>query len=334
MLAELLYIFLFLLSAVVLAWAGVLAVNALLRISKFLKWKKFIVGSLIMGLLSSMPELFVGINAGFTSKPELSFGNVVGSNIILFTLILGIAVLVGGTIRLKSKAIQRSLMFAGFYALLPLLLLVDGEFSRGDGIILIIALAFYLKDLFTHQRRFSKVLLKKEELKPGREVEKKLEKKVESKNYKRFFSDIGLFLLGFLLLIFSAQGIVFSAGRLALFLNLPLVFVGAMAVALGTSLPELSFGLRSVALKQKQMLLGTVFGSIAMNSSLVLGLTCLISPFKVYYPALYINGFIFTGFAVLLFLIFFRTGDRLTKKEAGLLLFVYLLFFLFQVLLK
>ena len=320
------YILIFIVSSLALAKAGLLSVNGLLAISKFLKWKKFIVGSLIMGLLSSMPELFVGLSAAFSGKPTLSFGNVLGANIILFTLIAGTAVLFGGTIELKSKTIQRSLIFSGFYALMPLLLLVDGQFSRGDGIILIIALGFYLRELFFHQKKFSKVLIKKNL--------KEVESKNGEKDYQLFFKDLARFMAGFLLLIASAQGIVFSAGRLALALDLPLVFVGAIAVALGTSLPELSFGLRSIAMKQKQMLLGVIFGSVAINSSLILGLVCLISPFRVYNMGLYINGFVFTCLAVLFFLIFFKTGDKLTKKEAKFLLFLYILFFVIQVLIK
>ena len=320
------YILIFIASALALAKAGVLAVDSLLLVAKFLRWKKFVVGSLVMGLLSSMPELFVGLSAAFTGKPELSFGTVVGSNIVLFTLIAGVAVLFGGTIKLKSKTIQRSLIFSGFYALLPLLLLVDGQFSRGDGILLIIALGFYLRELFFHQKKFSKVLVKEDLKGVGR--------RKGEKDYRLFFKNLSKFLLGFSFLILSAQGMVFSAGRLALSFDLSLVFIGAIAVALGTSLPELSFGLRSIIMKQKEMFLGTIFGSVALNSSLILGLTCLIAPFRVYNIGLYINGFIFTGLAVLFFLIFFKTGDRLTKKEAKFLLFIYVLFFIIQILIK
>jgi len=316
------YILLFIASGFVLAKAGVLAVDSLLLVGKFLRWKKFVVGSLIMGLLSSMPELFVGISSAINGKPALAFGTIVGSNIVLLTLIAPVAILFGGTIKLKSKTIQRSLIFSGFYALLPLLLLVDGQFSRGDGILLIIALGFYLRELLSHQKKFSQVLVK-------RELQGK-----KQKDYKLFFRNFIKFLIGLSLLILSAQGIVFSAGRLALSLDLPLVFIGAIAVALGTSLPELSFGLRSIIMKQKQMFLGTIFGSVALNSSLILGLTCLISPFKIYNIGLYINGFIFTGLAVLFFLIFFKTGDKLTKKEAKFLLFIYILFFIIQILIK
>jgi cation:H+ antiporter len=294
-----------------------------MRIADFLNWKKFIVASLVMGFVSSMPEFFVGISASLSGKPGLSFGNVIGSNVFLLTLVIGVAVLLGGKIKLKGKMIQRSLLFAGLYALLPLLLMIDGEASRGDGAILIVALVFYVRELVSAQRRFRKTFLGDQE-----------EPEETAKQLKSFFKDLGIFLLGFGFMVLGAQAIVFSASRLALQFNLPLVLIGALGVALGTSLPELSFGIRSVIMKQKEMVLGNVFGSIAINSALVLGITCLIRPFRIYNSSLYVGAFIFTGIVVLTFLIFSKTGDEITKREARFLLFLYFLFFVIQLWLK
>jgi len=318
-----LYILFFIVACLVLAKSGTWAVKSLMRIADFLNWKKFIVASLIMGFVSSMPEFFVGVTASLSGKSELSFGNVIGSNIFLLTLVIGVAVLLGGKIKLKGKTVQRSLLFAGLYALLPLLLMIDGEASRVDGLILIIALVFYVRELISAQRRFSKTFLGDKE-----------ETKETVREFKSFLKDSGIFLLTFGLMILSAQAIVFSATRLALQFNLSLVLIGALGVALGTSLPELSFGIRSVIMKQKEMVLGSVFGSIVVNSALVLGITCLIRPFKIYNSSLYISAFIFTGAIVLAFLIFSKTGDEVTKKEAKILLFFYVLFFIIQLWLK
>ena len=324
MLAEL-YVLFFIVACLVLAKAGTWSVSSLMRVADFLNWKKFIVASLVMGFVSSMPEFFVGVTSSLSGKPELSFGNVIGSNIFLLTLVIGIAVLLGGNIKLKGKMVQSSLLFAGLYALLPLLLMLDGEASRGDGVILIIALVFYIRELTSSQRRFRKIFLS-----DGEEEEPKK----ALKQFKSFFKDLGIFLLSLGLLVASAEVIVFSASRLALQFNLPLVLIGTLGVALGTSLPELSFGIRSVLMKQKEMVLGNVFGSIAINSALVLGITCLIRPFRIYDSSLYVGAFIFTGIVVLMFLIFSKTGDKISKREGKFLLFLYFLFFVIQLLLK
>jgi len=318
-----LHILFFIIACLILAKAGSWTVRSLMRIADFLNWKKFVVASLLVGLVSSMPEFFVGITAALSGKSELSFGNVLGSNIVLMTLIIGIVVLLGGKIKLKGKIIQQSLLFAGLYALLPLLLIMDGEASRIDGVILIVALIFYFRELILSQRRFKKIFLDKNE-----------ESEVTIKNFKLFSKDLIIFLLSFALIILSAQAIVFFGTRLAQQFNLSLVLIGVLIVALGTSLPELTFGIRSVIMKEKEMVLGNIFGSIIINSALVLGITCLISPFRVYNNSLYFITLIFTGIVVLAFLIFFKTGDEITKKEAKILLFFYVLFFIIQLLLK
>lgn len=318
-----LYILFFIVACLVLAKAGSLTVYSLMRIADFLNWKKFIVASLFMGFVSSMPEFFVGMTAAFSGRPELSFGNVIGGNILLLTLVVGVVVLLGGKIKFKGKTMKRSLLFALLYILLPLILIMDGEASRGDGVILIIALIFYVRELISSQRKFKKTFLGEGE-KPGEEI----------RQFKPFFKDLGIFLFGFGLMILGAGVIVFSANRLAHQLNLPLVLIGALGIALGTSLPELTFGIRSVILKQKEMVLGNIFGSIVISSTLVLGIVCLVSPFRIHDVSLYVSAFIFAGIIVLVFLLFSKTGDEITKIEAKTLMFLYVLFFIVQLWLR
>jgi len=308
-----LYLLLFIISCLALAKSGTMVVRSLINIAQYLNWRKFIVASLMMGFVSSTPELFVGITAAINGKSQLSFGNIIGSNILLLTLVIGISVLWGGKILLKGRFLEKSYLYMGFYALLPLILMIDGAINRIDGIILIISLVFYLKQLKDIQGRYKKELGKEEE-------------------EHRFFKDLGLFLLAMVIMIASSQGIVFSAGRLALQLNLSLTLIGLLVVAIGTSLPEITFGLRSAMMNQKEMLLGNIFGSIVVNSALVLGITALISPFKIFNSSLYITALISTIIVVILFTIFSKTHEAVTRKEAKILIGVYILYFLIQLL--
>jgi len=314
------YILLFIAAGGVLAKAGAWAVHSLLEIARFLRWKKFIVATILMGFLSSLPEFFVGVTSAVARKSELSFGNIIGANIILLTLVIGIAVLIGGKMKIKDRALQKSMMFAALYALLPLLLVIDGEVSRGDGIILVLAMVFYLRELFVRKKQVEEKFLSKEQM--------------ADEGFKAFFKNLVIFLLGLILLIVCAELMVFSAGRLALAFNVPLVLIGILGVALGTSLPEVSFGVRSALMREKELVLGNVFGSVIINSTLVLGIVALISPFRIYDLPLFIDGFIATGFVVLIFLIFARTKHEISKKEAKFLLFLYALFFIVQFFLK
>ena len=224
-------------------------------------------------------------------------------------------------LRFEGKVLQRSSIYAGIIALLPLLLILDGKVSRIDGVILILAFIFYFHRLLSQEERFTKILsnvFNRGKVGP-----------------KLFLKDLGLFLGGVCLLLLSAEGIVFSASHFATTLNLPLVIIGIFLVALGTTLPEMSFGMRSIIMGHKEMILGDVMGSVVVNSTLVLGLVALICPFAIPNFSPYFIGIIFTAAAVLFFLIFTRTADQIiTKKEAIFLLGIYITFVICELLLK
>ena len=97
------YIAIFLLSCVVLVWAGGKTVIALSRIARILRWKEFTVASLLMAIGSSLPEFFVGIISALNKKPQLSFGNVLGSNIVALTLVIFTATLFLRTIKINKE---------------------------------------------------------------------------------------------------------------------------------------------------------------------------------------------------------------------------------------
>jgi cation:H+ antiporter len=315
-----LYILFFIIAAIFLAYTGTWTIGSLLKIAKFLKWKKFIVATVLMGFLSSMPEFFVAITSASTKKSELSFGNIIGANIILLTLVIGVGVLIAGNIKIKDKALHRSMLFASLYALLPLLLVIDGEVSRWDGVILITAMIFYIRELSARQKEVGEKYLSN-----GQDLDEE---------FKIFLKNLVIFLSGIALMIISAELMVFSAGRLALALNIPLVLIGALGVALGTTLPEVTLGIRSALMREKELVLGNVFGSVIINSTFILGTAALISPFRIYDLPLFVDGFVFTGFVVFIFLIFAKTKGEISKAEGRFLLFLYGLFIIIQLFLK
>ncbi len=313
-------ILIFVISCLILIRSGTWVVKALTRIAQFLGWKEFIVASVLMAFATSLPEIFIGITSALHGRPQLAFGNVIGSNIILLTLVVGIGAVLAGGMKLEGKVLQRSSLYAAAIAVLPLLLILDGKVSRIDGIILILALVFYFHRLLAREERFTRVF---------------------SNNFKRewthfrlFLKDLGVFGGGVLLLLLSAEGIVFSSLNLAAEFNLPLVMIGLFLVALGTSIPEISFGIRSVIMGHKEMIIGDAIGSIVVNSALALGLVALISPFEIPNFSPYLVGFAFTVIAALFFVIFVRTGQKITKKEALFLLEIYILFILVEILTK
>ncbi len=89
-----LYILILIGSCLVLIRSSTWVVRSLTRIAKTLKWSEFLVSFCLMAFATSLPELFVGLSAAFHKIPQLSFGNIIGANILNLTLGIAVAVLV------------------------------------------------------------------------------------------------------------------------------------------------------------------------------------------------------------------------------------------------
>jgi len=314
----------FIISLLVLVKSGGIIVKHLVRISRFLKWSEFIVSFLIMAVVTSLPELFVGITSAIHKRPELSFGNVIGSNIINLTLIVAVPVLIVGVLTLKSKMAQRTGVYTAIIAVLPILFIVDGTLSRIDGVMLLVCLVLYFNWIIRKKEQFKKSFNNIEIKEPG-DV---------PIGVKTFFKDIILFLVGVGFLLLAGEGIVYSAVSISSSLNVPLVIISIILVALGTNLPELVFSIKAVKLKHKDMVLGNLMGSVIINSTLVLGLTVLIHPLQIVNYSPYIAGIVFTLITILFFVLFVKTHEQINRKEGLFLLSIYFLFVITQFIIK
>ncbi len=314
------YILIFILSCFVLVRAGAWIVRSLTRIAQFLGWREFVVASILMAFTTSLPEIFIGLTSALHQTPELSVGNIIGSNIIILTLVVGIAAIVANGLKLEGKILQRSAIYAAFIAFLPLILIIDGGLSRFDGLVLLFGLLFYFYRLFSQEERFTKKFSN--------------HFKRDWVSFKGFIKDLSIFLIAVVVLLLSAEGVVYSATELANQFDLPLIILGIFLVAFGTSIPEIVFGVRSIIMGHNEMIVGDALGSIVVNSSLALGLVALISPFELSVPSVYLAGVVFTVIAVFSFLVFSRTGQEIDKKEALFLIEIYVLFVLVEILMN
>ncbi len=307
-------IFIFLISGFVLLRAGTRAVKSLSRIAHVLGLSEFTVAFVLMAIAASLPELFVALTSAFQNKVELAFGNIIGANVIDLTLALALPILASGAIITKKKSFQKNAFLTAAIALLPVILLLDGALTRVDGLILLLSSSLFLSNLLKQKQQPSKAF---------EGVFNKIKNPFAIEGFVReFFS----FLLAVALLLLASEGIVWSAGNLARESRLPLLFIGAILVALGTTLPELIFGLKASKSKHSQMTVGTLMGAVVVHSSLILGLMFLIRPLVITNPKPYISGIIFSVVVPILFFIFVKTDKNISKKEAFILLIVYLLF--------
>lgn len=319
-----LYIFVFILCCGLLFWAGRWLIKALAEMARFLKWREFVVVFFAMAFVGAVPNFLIGISSAIHGIPQLSFGDVVGGNVVDLTIAVALAAFIAKGLPAKSKTVQTTSVFTIIIALMPLVLLLDGGLTKGDGILLILAFLLYVYWLFSKKERFTKIYGAPPSLKEVKQV-------ALIKRFKKFIKDLGRVILGIGIMLLAAEGVVRTASFLAQGLNIPLVLVGILIVGLGNALPETCFGIASAQKGRTWMILGDLMGSVIASSTLVLGTVAIINPIEIGGVLPYFIARISLVISALLFLIFIRTDQKITPKESKILLGLYFLFVIFEI---
>jgi cation:H+ antiporter len=309
-------IFLFLFSFLILFFSSSFLVESLKNISRFLKWKEFVVSFFTIAIATTIPNFVIDIISALNKVSNLAFGDVIGTNICDLTLIIGLSAIISKAgLSVHSRTVQGSAIFTILVAILPILLILDGNLNKIDGILLLCAFFIYLSWLFQKKERFEKVYDKGE----------------ESQNPKTFLKNLLYFIFSAISLYFAGQQIVRSAIFFSNYFNLDLSIIGILIVGLGNALPELTFTLQAARKSQDWFIVGDVMGSVILTATLVLGIVVLISPVENLNLSPFFVGRIFLLISALLFLIFIKTGRKITPKEGYLLILIYFLFLLFEI---
>ncbi|RDY60895.1 calcium/sodium antiporter [Flagellimonas nanhaiensis] len=296
------------LGLVLLIAGGNWLLKAAVTLSLRLSIPKIVIGMTVVSFATSAPELIVSIKAALDGFPDLSLGNVVGSNIANLGLVLGITVLLGNINVRKSfyttdwpVMMVASLLFCGF-------IYFDGVLQRYEGIIMVVFLFIFLVYLL----RFQKTAV----------VDEMPEDDVILPHYKTALylgiGGVGLW-GGSELLIDGAVGMASAFG-------VSDRVIGITVVSVGTSIPELAASIIAVLKKEKAISLGNLIGSNIFNLLAVLGITSVITPIRVMDQGLLSNDiFWMLGISFLILpLVFFPRGLRLGWRDGIILLLFYI----------
>jgi cation:H+ antiporter len=314
-------------SFVALNWASNLSLNNALKVSKITRLGKTAVGFSLIAFSTSLPELTVAIIAVLSGGASLSVGNVLGSNIVNITVVVGLAAIIlylrrrrytlvnngysnSGIIPSFAKEELSNVHFGLFISsIIPLALIYLVQATWAIGLILIFIFIAYMYQL-------SKVRIPEEN---GVTFE-------EKSKLKRF---ILLTLVGAIGVVISAEFLVNSAVAIAGSVGIPQTIIGATIVAFGTSLPELTMDLKAFLRGHSALAFGDIIGSSFVNITLILGLT-LFLPALVGRPVImdmsvYQNLVIFSIITNMFFWYFLSSG-KIGHREGAIFLFIYGLF--------
>lgn len=316
----------------VLVKSADVVVNSVLKFSKIFKVNIFSISAVLLALTTSFPELTVGITSSFSGVPNLALGNLIGANIAVLTLVIGIAGVVGGSLHFKHiKALSEEVSAAFLAGVLPFFLIIDHNLSRFDGAILIIVYLAYVTGFV------DRVLLRltNKEVTGHHSKRHVLNSFLAGVVHKGSIQkEIIKFVSAAIFLIISAKFLVQFAVDFAEGIGVPLFLVGLLVLSVGTSLPELAVAYRSIKRDEDNSLVGVALGSMAVNTLLILGMVSFISPITISARREYILSVIALAVALFLFWFFSRTKKRLDRRESAVLLLVYVVFVVFEILLS
>lgn len=268
---------------------------------------KRVVGVVMLGFGTSLPELVTSVQAAMAGAPDIAVGNVVGSNIANLLLIAGVAAALTGAATARMLWLRDGgvmLLTTGAFAWF----LYNDSLSRDIGLVLLAALVVYL------------ILA----LIEGRAAEQQLEDEVGEAAPKRVsLGGAALrFAIGVALTVLGARFLVEGAVDLAVTLGASQALIGVTIVAIGTSLPELAASIAAAARGHTEMAIGNVFGSNIFNVCAIVGATLLVAPLPAPEAIVRFDLWVMLG-ATIVVLLFARTWSRLSRGEGLLLLLGY-----------
>lgn len=275
------------------------------RISRALGLSPILVGALLVGFGTSLPEMVVSGLAAAQGDPDFAVANVVGSNVANLALVLGVAATIR-PITANRGLIRKEGTLVLVVTVLYVALHINGDVQRWEGVVLLLVLVLALALLI----RWSE---------SGR-----LDDEDDLERYVTMRRELVLGVIAMVLTVVAATVLVEGADRLAFELDIQSAFIAATLVAVGTSLPELATAVAAVRRHEADLVLGNVLGSNLFNALAVGGIAGIIGP-----------GTIASGFGVLLLVLLgvtivtgllVATGGRLSRGEGIALLGVFVLF--------
>lgn len=298
----------------VLIWSADRFVDGAAAIARSYGMPSLLIGMLIVGFGTSMPEMVVSAISSYQGSPGIALGNAYGSNIFNIAVILGLTALVI-PVTLNSKVLQKELPLLCGITFLASFQLLDGELSREDAFLLFVVFLF----LATWSVREG---LRGKGDTYGEEIEKELVEHSLSRKQALIHLSSGL-----LFLVLSSRALVWGGVEIATALGVSDLIIGLTIVAAGTSLPELASSLAAARKKESDIVIGNIIGSNFFNTLVVVGISGLIHPMTVT-PEFYMRDItVMIFFTVSMFFLGYSTRGQkriINRLEGGLLVLAYL----------
>ena len=243
---------------------GDLFVASSVRIAEFIKVPRIVIGTTLVSLATTSPELVVSIMAGARGESGLAVGNAVGSCMCNMCLVLGVMAVIR-SIGVRPIELKIPLIAMFFFAGLLVVLSWDLQLPRATGVILVLMGIIYFIFDFVHHKRSSRP----QDIAEARSIE--AEATAGNAWLESRQGTAAVFILGAVMVTIGSRFLVDSASSLAAAMGVPSIIIGLTVVAVGTSLPELVTAVSSARQNVSDLAVGNILGANVANLTLIVG---------------------------------------------------------------
>jgi len=310
---------------VLLVVGGEFLVRGSVQIAERLGVSPLLIGLILVGFGTSMPELVTSVEASLLGAPGIALGNIVGSNIANILLIVGASALVF-PLAVSDSALKRD----GRVMIGVSLLLVLAGFTLGltrpVGLAFVAGLIAYMVFAYRQERNSAVVAVEGHTAAFDRgEAVERVDTTLHGVRGRTgliaWLLPAALAIAGLAMIISGGRLLVEAAIALARLVGLSESVIGLTIVAVGTSMPEFVTSLVAAVRRQAEIAVGNVLGSNIYNILGIGGVTGLIAPTPFPPDMLGLDLGMMVGAALLLYL--FAANGRVSRLEGLLLLAVY-----------
>ena len=274
------------------------------KVAEGLHIPRYMVGFFIVSFISILPEAFIAISSSLQGNPSFGVGTLLGSNVADLTIVFVILTFVAGKRGLRiEKGLMRKIMIYPLFLTIPMLLGLDGSFSRAEGAVLVVVGVIFSTFVFKRSVDVNR----------------------NQVGIRHIALNTALLFGSMVMLLAGAHFTVDSSIKLAGAIGVAPILVGVLVVSIGTTIPELFFGIKAIKSHNHGLAIGDVLGSVLADATTVIGIVALMSPFTFPQRIAYVaGGFMVVASIVLVVLI--RTDYHLHRREALFLFGLWLIY--------
>ena len=278
------------------------------RLAKAMKIPSLVIGLTLVSIGTSMPELSVSVTASINGLNDMSFGNIIGSNIFNTFFVIGASAIFTTLVVTKSLKKYDIPCLIGIYLVLILFsfVITPNMLERWESIVIFVLTIVYTAFL---------LIRSKNEPQPEEN---------ENEEKKPWYISLFFVAIGLISIVGGGTLTVDSAEVIALELGMSELLVGLTVVAVGTSLPELVTSIVAAKKGENDIAVGNALGSCIFNVILILGLSGTIRPMGIAWSSM-IDVLVMLASAVIILIMSIGKGT-IDKKKGLILILIYVVY--------